>query len=177
MNAFLVVTGPPGAGKSTVARLLAESTPTSVLVEGDAFFGFLANGALEPWMPEAHDQNTIVTRAAARAAGEFARGGFAVVYDGVVGPWFLETFTAATGLRELDYAVLLPPVEICRQRVAARSEHRFADAAATADIHRSFADADIAERHLVRDHDTGPDGLAVAIRAAQRRGDLRYSPG
>ncbi len=140
MHSFLVVTGPPGAGKSTVARLLAESTPTSVLVSGDAFFGFLANGALDPWLPEAHDQNTIVTRDAAKAAGEFARGGFAVVYDGVIGPWFLETFTAATGLPELDYAVLLPPVEICQQRVTARTEHRFADLEAAAEIHRSFAD-------------------------------------
>ena len=176
MNTFLIVTGPPGAGKSTVARLLAETTPRSVLVEGDAFFGFLANGAIDPWLPEAHDQNSIVTRAAARAAGEFAHGGFDVVYDGVVGPWFLETFTTATGSAELDYVVLLPPLEICRQRVAARSEHRFADLAATTDIHRSFVDADIAARHLVREHDTGPEGLAASIRAAQRRSDLRYAP-
>ena len=54
MGSLLIVTGPPGAGKSTVAKLLAASMPRSVLVQGDAFFGFLANGAIDPWLPESH---------------------------------------------------------------------------------------------------------------------------
>jgi dephospho-CoA kinase len=45
MGSLLVVTGPPGAGKSTVARILVDRAERSVLVKGDAFFGFLASGA------------------------------------------------------------------------------------------------------------------------------------
>jgi energy-coupling factor transporter ATP-binding protein EcfA2 len=71
MGSLLIVTGPPGAGKSTVAKLLADSMPRSVLVEGDAFFGFLANGAIDPWLPESHEQNTVVTKAAGKATGEW----------------------------------------------------------------------------------------------------------
>jgi adenylate kinase family enzyme len=72
MGSLLVITGPPGAGKSTVARLIADAAERSVRVEGDAFFGFLATGAIEPWLPASNDQNTVVTRAAASAAGQFA---------------------------------------------------------------------------------------------------------
>jgi cytidylate kinase len=107
MGSLLIVTGPPGAGKSTVAKLLAASMPRSVLVQGDAFFGFLANGAIDPWLPESHEQNTVVTKAAGKATGEFVVGGFSVVYDGVIGPWFLDTFVTTADLTEVDYAVLL----------------------------------------------------------------------
>jgi hypothetical protein len=40
----------------------------------------------------------VVTRAAAAAAGRYAAGGYATVYDGVVGPWYLADFAAAAGL-------------------------------------------------------------------------------
>ena len=116
MGSLLVITGPPGAGKSTVARIAADHLDPSVLVEGDVFFAFLARGAIAPWLPEANAQNEVVTRVAGGAAGRFAAGGYDTVYDGVLGPWFLSDFLAASGLDHLDYAVLLPPVERCVER-------------------------------------------------------------
>jgi cytidylate kinase len=56
MSSRLIVTGPPGAGKSTVARALATRFDRSALVEGDAFFAFVASGAIPPWLPESQDQ-------------------------------------------------------------------------------------------------------------------------
>lgn len=96
MGSLLLVTGPPGAGKSTLARLMADRFEPSALVEGDTFFAFLARGANLPWLPESTRQNEIATEAAASAAGRYASGGYATVYDGVVGPWFLPTFATST---------------------------------------------------------------------------------
>lgn len=172
---LLVVTGPPGAGKSTVARLLADSADSSVLVEGDAFFGFLARGAIEPWRPESHQQNEIVTRAAATAAGAFVRGGYTTVYDGVVGPWFLPAFLDATGLAAVDYAVVLPDVETCIARVSTRVGHGFTDVEATRHMHDAFARAGIDVRHVIRQVSVDPAEVASRIADAQAAGSLSVS--
>ena len=175
MGSLLVVTGPPGAGKSTVAQAVVRAVERSVLVEGDAFFGFLANGAVEPWLPASNDQNTVVTRAAASAAGAFAAGGYSTVYDGVLGPWFLPTFGAATRLDHLDYVILLPPVDVCVRRVATRRHHGFSDEPATRKMHAEFAGARIAGRHVLRDV---PDDVAVVaglIESARAAGELAYA--
>jgi adenylate kinase family enzyme len=161
MGSLLLITGPPGAGKSTVARAIAEAHPQSAFVEGDAFFGFLATGSIAPWLPEANQQNQIVTRAAASAAGQYASGGYFTVYDGIVGPWFLRTFALASGLEELHYVILLPPVETCVERVATRLNHAFADEAATRHMHEEFVSADIEPRHV---SNSPPDRVEEVVR-------------
>lgn len=174
---LLLVTGPPGSGKSTVTAALAELWEPSVLVEGDAFFAFLRRGAISPWLPESHAQNDTVTRAAATAAGAFAAGGMVVVYDGVVGPWFLPTFAAATGVEVLDYVVLLPPLETCLHRVATRVGHGFTDQDAARHMHADFvrATADGAPGAVLRDPPDDVDGAVEAIRAAVASGRTRYA--
>jgi cytidylate kinase len=174
MAPLLVVTGPPGAGKSTVARLLADRFEPSALVEGDAFFAFLARGAIEPWLPESAGQNEVVIQAAATAAGRFAAGGITTVYDGVLGPWFLASFAAATGVAALDYVVLMPSEGRCVEQVAGRTGHGFADEAATRQMHREFALAMVDPRHVVVDPDLRPEVVADTIVAALAAGRLRY---
>jgi len=55
---LIVVTGPPGAGKSTVARVLGGGFKSSALVAGDFFFAFIDRGLIPPWRPEAHAHGT-----------------------------------------------------------------------------------------------------------------------
>jgi len=160
MSRLLLVTGPPGAGKSTVARQAAGCFEPSALVAGDEFFHFLVRGAIAPWLPEAHDQNETTTRASAAAAGAYVSGGLSTVFDGIVGPWHLHTFGAATGLAELHYAILLPSADRCAARVAARADHGFDDEAATRHMHQEFSDAAIDERHVLRDP---PDVVAEVL--------------
>jgi cytidylate kinase len=168
---LIVVTGPPGAGKSSVARLLADQLERSAWVAGDDFFGFLRRGAIAPWRPEAHAQNTVVIQAAAAAAGVLT-GRCDVVYDGVVGPWFLPTFLDGSRLDHLHYAVLLPPLEVCRQRVSSRTGHGFADPDATAHMWREFAQAR-AERHTLTEV-APPEDIAGWITAGVASGILRH---
>jgi cytidylate kinase len=175
MAPLIVVTGPPGAGKSTVAGVLADRFEPSVLVEGDAFFGFLARGAVAPWLPESHEQNEVVTEAAAAAAGRYASGGYATVYDGVVGPWFLATFAAETGLERLEYVILLPSLERCVERVGTREGHGFTDEGATGQMHRQFAQAEVDARHVRLDPPDEPQAVADLIVTALSNGTLAYS--
>jgi hypothetical protein len=96
------------------------------------------------------------------------------VYDGVVGPWFLETFLAETALDQLGYAILLPSAERCVERTSNRQEHGFTDPHATRQMHRQFADATIDRRHLLIDPPDDPDHVATLIVDALERGLLTY---
>jgi cytidylate kinase len=171
---LIVVTGPPGAGKSTVARALADEFDRSALIEGDAFFAFVARGAIVPWLPTAHAQNEVVTRAAAAAAGGYAAGGYDTVYDGVVGPWFLTAFAAAAGVQCLHYAVLLPPAGQCLERVASRTGHGFTDQAAAQHMYEEFASSAIDPRHVLPNPPQGASQTARDILRRTRAGTLSY---
>lgn len=135
----IVVSGPPGAGKSTVAKALADAYEPSALVVGDDFFAFLAGGRIDPWLPEADAQNQTVLSAAAAACGRLAER-FTVVYDGVLWPPYAALFARAAG-RAFHYALLLPPLEVCLDRVRERRGHPMSDQQAVTDMWHSFDSA------------------------------------
>jgi cytidylate kinase len=162
MGEVIVVTGPPGAGKSTVAERLAGLLDPSALVAGDDFFAFLKNGAVPAWLPGAHRQNTAVIEAAAAATGRLSEH-CDVVYDGVVGPWFLESFRTAAGLDRLHYLVLLPPLHVCLDRVENRRGHGFTDLDAARDMWLEFHDAEVDPRHLSTDYQQQPADMAGMV--------------
>ena len=163
MGELVVVTGPPGAGKSSVSEELAMRWKPSALIPGDAFFGMIKRGYIPPWLPQAQRQNTVTIEAAAAAAGQFCEICF-VVYEGVVGPWFLPTFVRATGLANLHYVALLPALDVCIERVRSRVGHGFTDPAVTRDLHHQFAAAAIDARHVIKESESHPAELAEMIR-------------
>ncbi len=176
MGELIVVTGPPGAGKSSVSSQLADMVEPSAVVAGDEFFGFLKRGYIPPWLPESDQQNTVVTEAAAAAAGWLSRHCW-VVYDGVVGPWFLPTFARRTGLKQIHYVTLLPPLETCLERVRTRIDHGFTDLAAARHMYLQFADAEIDGRHVLTDPDDDVSALAARIYGDITAGSFGYPTG
>ncbi|MGY1845354.1 hypothetical protein [Modestobacter sp. SYSU DS0875] len=176
MADLLVVTGPPGSGKSTVAPLVAAAFETAALVPGDSFFAFWSRGFVDPWLPEARAQNELVLRAAGAAVGTLVAGGCPVVYDGVLGPWLLPAFADAAGLPQLHYAVLLPSLATCLARVAGRAGHGFTDPGAAAHMHAEFTRADIATRHVLASSSDDPQQLARLLLDRYRDGALSHRP-
>ena len=170
---LIVVAGPPGAGKSTVAERLADGISPSALVRGDDFFAFVRQGFVAPWLQEAHAQNQVVVGAAAAAAGRLARGGDTVVYDGVVGPWFVDEFARSCEPASLHYVVLLPPEHVALERVRTRPGHGFTDLDAARGMHRSFREARVDARHVVTEVGA-PEATVHVIRQRLDAGHPRW---
>ncbi len=176
LHEAVLVTGPPGAGKSVVCEQLVSLMDPSAYVAGDLFFGFVRNGYIDPWRPEAGDQNQVVTEAAALATGRLTSG-FHVVYDGVIEPEYLPKFMDVAGLPSVHYVVLLPPLAVCAERVASRTDHGFTDLDATADMWRKFERSlDGLERHVL-DGLASPESLARQIAGRVMDGSLCYQAG
>ena len=68
--------------------------------------------------------------------------------------------------------VLLPPVEVCLDRVRTRVGHGFTDSAATRTMHAGFAAADVDERHVLADPPDGVAAVADLVEAARVAGRL-----
>jgi hypothetical protein len=90
----------------------------------------------------------------------------------MVGPWFIDTFAEGTGLPALDYAILMPPVETCVERVATRREHGFRDEPATRKMYDEFAAAAVDPRHVFVEPAGTAEQVAALVAAAWEAGRL-----
>jgi cytidylate kinase len=172
---LVVITGPPGAGKSSVSEILAHQRRPSALVTGDSFFAMIKQGYILPWLPEARHQNSVIIEAAAAAAGRLSEIGF-VVYDGVLGPWFFAHLCTSGGVGPAALRDLATTTAVCLERVRTRSDHAFADLPATRRMYEQFATADIETRHLITEPRTDPAQLVELITRRLGRDEFRYSP-
>ncbi|MBS2539820.1 AAA family ATPase [Catenulispora sp. NF23] len=162
---LIVLSGPPGAGKSTVARLLTDSLTPSVHLHSDDFWHNIKQGWIAPYLPESEHQNSVVVHAAAAAAGIYASGGYQVIYDGVVGPWFIDVFREAAAQHgvALHYVILRPDLATTVNRAIHRTGDALTEPEPIRALHNQFTDLGSYESHVLDPSHLPPQATADAV--------------
>jgi adenylylsulfate kinase-like enzyme len=121
----LVVTGPPGAGKSSVSRLLAERLSHGAHLDGDVVNEFIVSGrvwALGEPADEAARQVRLCNQNLCSLAANFADAGFTPVIDWMVPDREqLDFYIESLAPRPVLLVVLAPGAASCQERNDARA--------------------------------------------------------
>jgi predicted kinase len=129
LSGCVVVSGMPGAGKSTVSALAAGLTPRGAQVKGDDVNQMIRSGRVwfmgEP-KEEALRQDELCNRNMCSLANNFVDFGFTVFMDTVVADRAeLDFLLALLSPRPVRLVTLAPGIEVCQHRNATRdpNEH------------------------------------------------------
>ena len=168
MAPIAIVSGCPGSGKTTLSESLARSTPHGLHLLSDVFYRFPAV-PIDPSRTESHHQNTVVMRAVARSARAFAEGGYHVVLDGVIGPWFLPVLREELSKGEtVSYMVLQVPESEALRRVR---ERQGPGASATVrQMVSAFADLGALQAHAINAAERSAEQVLAVAQQGLREG-------
>jgi predicted kinase len=148
VSGCVIVTGMPGAGKTTVTSLVAQLMPRAAQVGGDAVNVMVRSGYV--WFmgqptEEALRQDELCNRNMCSLANNFIDFGFTVLMDTVLADRSeLDFFIALMSPRPVRLVVLDPGIDVCKDRNAGRDrEDRFefeGYEGLAADMKREFGD-------------------------------------
>lgn len=125
IDGAVIVSGVPGSGKSTTARLLAASFDAGVHIEADALQRMIVSGALWP-DEEPRDEGMRQLRLRGRnsclLADSFREAGFVPVLDDIVVGSRLDEYLSDLKTRPVYFVLLLPDLDALRSRNASRDK-------------------------------------------------------
>ena len=125
--AIWLITGAPGAGKSTVSIALCRRFPLAIHVPVDDLRDWVRSGFSSPteWTAETDRQFALARRGAARVASDYADAGSVAVLDDVVRESHLNQYTAYLGNASIRKVLLNPSLETALARNAAPARKDF----------------------------------------------------
>ena len=180
MSQIVIVSGPPGSGKSSVCESLCGRYDRTVHLETDLLFAAIRMGYEKPWKPGTSRQNAMVTRAAARAATAYAQDLYAVFIDAVVGRMeFFDIFIQelARAERQVHFVTLLPDVETAVRRGLTRETTQRVPEEVLRRMHAQFVEGEVRAGCTIDNSAMTADEAADAVMSACVRGDcLVFSP-
>jgi adenylate kinase family enzyme len=124
MQQVIILTGPPGAGKSSVAAALCERFDRMVHIDVDALRHMVRAGYRHPWAgdQQAREQLHMAVRNASAMARESVATRYAVVIDDVVPPEGAALYAELlSGIdANVHLVTLLPRLDVLVARLTAR---------------------------------------------------------
>jgi len=173
----IIISGSPGSGKSSVSRKLAEMSThdMSVHMHTDDFYKYICKGHIEPWLLEAEAQNTVVIEAFATSVAKFAMGGYEVIVDGVIGPWFVEPWTRLVrdGF-DVRYVILRADEHTTIYRATKRDKPTdLTDGNVVTEMWRAFCELGEYESHVIDTTNLSLEETIVEVRTKLKGDGMR----
>jgi DNA polymerase III delta prime subunit len=173
---LLLLSGPPGAGKSTVGRMVASHFEPSVCLESDWMWTTIVNGHLPPWDSAANRQNRAAISASLAASVRMVDAGYATVVEGVIGPWHWDLVLdeVQSILNVVSYIVLRPTLRVCLDRAGGRRDRvpgipALRDPEPIQRMWQKFSDLGPLERHAFDNSLIDSDGVLGLLGSGANR--------